>query len=92
GLVSLSVPFFNEQIKIFWFSIPNFFYLLPIPLFTAGLFILVWHDLHRGKNEYRPVLSSIGIFLMGYIGLGASIFPWIIPVHYTLWDAAASGP
>jgi cytochrome d ubiquinol oxidase subunit II len=29
---------------------------------------------------------------MGYLGLGISIFPWIIPFNYTIWDAAASGP
>lgn len=92
ALVSMSMPFMDEQIKNFWFSVPNFYYLLPIPLLTAGLFILVWFDLRHEKREYRPFLSSILIFLMGYLGLGASIFPWIIPFHYTLRDAAASGP
>jgi cytochrome d ubiquinol oxidase subunit II len=32
AIVSISVPFFNEHIKDFWFSLPNFYYLLPIPL------------------------------------------------------------
>ena len=82
----------NDQIKTFWFSTPNIYYLLPIPLITAGLFGLVWRDLHHRKAEYRPFLASIGIFLMGYLGLGISIFPWLIPFKYTIWDAAASGP
>ena len=92
ALVSMTMPFLDARIEQFWFSAPNIYYLLPIPLLTAGLFIMVWRDLHRRKREYRPFLASIGIFLMGYLGLGISIFPWIIPFHYTLTDAAASGP
>ncbi|MCT4634713.1 MAG: cytochrome d ubiquinol oxidase subunit II [Rickettsiales bacterium] len=91
-LVSIAVPFIEEQIKDFWFSTPNIYYLFPIPLITAALFIIIWRDLHGKKHEYRPFLASIGIFLMGYLGLGLSIFPWIIPFSYNIWDAAASGP
>lgn len=92
ALVSLVMPLLNQQIQDFWFTTPNVYYLLPIPLSTAALFALVWFDLHHGQREYRPFLTSIGIFLLGYVGLGVSIFPWIIPFHYTLTDAAASGP
>lgn len=91
-VVSMSMPLLNDHVKNFWFTLPNFFYLLPIPLITACLFMLLWRDLHKGDREYRPFFLSIGIFLMGYIGLGLSIFPWLIPFKYTIWDAAASGP
>ena len=91
-LVSLAVPFINTRIKDFWFSTPNIYYLALIPGVTAALFMLVWRDLHRGAREHRPFLACIGIFLMGYLGLGLSLFPWLIPYHYTIWDAAASGP
>lgn len=92
GLVSICMPFMHAEIKTFWFSVPNIFFLMPIPLLTAGLFLLLWHDLKKGHAEYRPFLTSIGIFLMGYLGLAISLFPWIIPFKYTIWDAAASGP
>ncbi len=92
ALVSICMPFMNAQVKDFWFSTPNIYFLLPIPLLTAGLFILVWRDLRRQQAEYRPFLASIGIFLMGYLGLGLSIFPWIVPFKFNLWEAAASGP
>lgn len=92
GLVSLCVPFLNEAIKTFWFQIPNFYYLAVIPLVTAFLFALLWRDIHIKTAESRPFFLSLGIFLMGYIGLGISLFPWLIPYRYTIWDAAASGP
>lgn len=91
-IVSMTMPFQNDQIKSFWFSVPNIFLLMPIPLLTLGLFVIVWRDLRNEKAEYRPFLASIGLFLMGYLGLGISLFPWIIPFQYTIWDAAASGP
>ncbi len=92
GIVSLCMPLLNERILTFWFSAPNIYYLFPIPLITSMLFILLWKDLLGEKQEYRPFFLSIAIFLMGYIGLGISIFPWIVPFEYTLWDCAAGGP
>lgn len=92
ALVSISMPLMNTNIRAFWFSAPNFYYLLIIPLLTVVLFAILWWDLHCAKREYRPFLLSIAIFLMGYLGLGISIYPWLIPFKYTLWDAAASGP
>jgi cytochrome d ubiquinol oxidase subunit II len=71
--------------------LPNFFYLLPIPLTTAGFFMMIWRDLHRG-GEYRPFLLSIGVFLTGYMGLGISLWPWLLPFQLTFRQAAAAAP
>lgn len=91
-LVSLCMPFINASIKDFWFSTPNFCYLLSIPVLTAVLFIVLWYDLHFSRAEYRPFFLTMLIFLMGYLGLAISIYPWMIPFKFTLWQAAASGP
>lgn len=91
-VVSITIPMLNIHIREFWFSLPHFYFLLPIPLITMGLFILLWHDLYFGKQEVRPFWVSMGIFFMGYLGFGLSIYPWIIPFHYTVHQAAASGP
>lgn len=91
-LVSICMPFVNHEINDFWFSTPNIYYLSLIPLTTAVLFSFVWRDLHHGRAEYRPFLCSVGIFLMGYIGLGLSLYPWIVPFQFDLWQAAAGGP
>lgn len=91
-LVSSAMPFLYPGIKDIWFSFPNFFFLLPVPIITAFLFILLWRDLHKTNHETRPFIITILIFLMGYIGLGVGIYPWIVPFNFTIWDAAASGP
>lgn len=92
ALVSIIMPLSSTRIQLFWFSFPNFYYLVPVPIITAVLFALIWYDLHQGKKELRPFLLSLGIFFMGYLGLGVSFFPWIIPFKFTLWQAAASPP
>ncbi len=89
AIISVAMPFINNEIAHFWFSLPNFYLLLPIPLLTAFLFFLIWKDLRDQSREYRPFLLSIAVFLMGYLGLGISIYPWIIPFKYNLWQAAA---
>ena len=88
-IVSISMPMMNERVRILWFSLPNLFYLLPVPMLTAVLFILIWRDLHAGR-ENRPFFLSIGVFLMGYLGLGISLWPWLVPFSVTFREAAAA--
>ncbi len=91
AIVSVSMPMMNADIKNLWFSLPNFFYLLPVPLLTLVFFIMIWRDLHTGK-EFRPFLLSLGVFLMGYIGIGVSMWPWLVPFEVSFRQAAAAGP
>lgn len=89
GIVSISMPMMNADVRALWFSLPGFFCLLPVPLVTASLFVMIWRDLRRGR-EVRPFLMSVGVFLMGYIGLGISLWPWLIPFEITFRQAAAA--
>lgn len=92
AVVSAVIPLWSEHVRNFWFSTPNIYYLSVIPLITMILFYKTWKGLHQTGCEYRPFIYSIGIFFMGYLGLGISLFPWIIPFEYDIWQAAASGP
>jgi cytochrome d ubiquinol oxidase subunit II len=88
GLVSLCMPFLNADIKSLWFSLPNFFFLLPMPLLSVIGIILLWRDLHS-RREFRPFFLSLGLFLLNYVGLGISLWPWLVPYRVDLWQAAA---
>jgi len=88
AIVSISMPFIDKRIIELWFSLPNFFYLLPIPLFTAFGFVLLWKDL-KSSNEVRPFFLTIVLFFLGYVGIGISLYPWIVPFKFTIWEAAA---
>ena len=89
--VSISMPLMNPDIKALWFSTPNFYRLLPIPLVAAICFSLIWFDLRQG-HEHRPFFVSMGIFLAAYVWLGVSLWPWLVPFQITFRQAAASGP
>lgn len=88
-VISISMPFIDPHIAGLWFGMPNIFILLPIPMLTMGAFYLLWHDL-RGPREARPFLLTMFIFLTAYAGLLISLYPWIVPFHFSVWDAAAA--
>ena len=90
AVVSIAMPFIDARIAGLWFSAPNIFYLMPIPLLTAVVFVILWRDLHNSMRELRPFLLTLALFLLGYIGFSISLFPWIVPFSFTLWDAAAT--
>jgi cytochrome d ubiquinol oxidase subunit II len=87
GVVSLWVPFLGREIEERWFSWPNIAYLAPVPLLTA---LAAWR-LYRALQEnatYQPFFLAIALFLLGYLGLGVSLFPYIVPPKVTIWQAA----
>jgi cytochrome d ubiquinol oxidase subunit II len=70
----------------------KFWVLAPIPFAAAGLFYLLWRDLElkpAGAPDWRPILLAGGLFLTGYFGLAASIFPYNVPFERDIWETAA---
>ena len=60
-----------------------------MPIITAALVFYVWRAL-GGRSELGPFVGSLGMFLMSYLGISISLFPMIVPGHFTLAQAAAS--
>jgi cytochrome d ubiquinol oxidase subunit II len=89
AIVSISMPIMNADIRARWFSLPNFFFLLPVPTASLIMLIMMWRDLHAGR-EYRPFFLSFGVFLTGYIGIAISMWPYIVPFALTYRQAAAT--
>ena len=89
AIVSISMPIMNPDIRARWFSTPNIFLLLPIPTASLIMLIIIWRDLHAGR-EIRPFLLSFGVFLTGYLGIAISMWPYIIPFEITFRQAAAA--
>ena len=88
-LISVITPFINEGIKRLWLTWPGIILLSPLPVIAAVLLVLLWRDL-RHRREYRPFFLSLGIFVMNYIGLGISLWPWLVPYAISFRQAAAS--
>lgn len=90
AIVSIAMPIRDAQIAELWFSLPNVLFLLPIPVLTGLTFITLLRDLNNQSRELRPFLLTLALFLLGYIGFGISLYPWIVPFEFTLWQAAAA--
>jgi cytochrome d ubiquinol oxidase subunit II len=87
--VSLWTPLAVPRIAERWFSLPNFYYLWPVPVITALTAYAAWRWLQNGR-DIPPFLATIGLFLLGYLGLVISSFPYLVPPTLTIWDTAAS--
>ena len=86
---SASGPDGECRYRAAWFSWPNIGFLSPVPIITALIAIGEWYALTR-QYELMPFLGAIGLFLMSFIGIAISLWPMIVPYHYTLWQAASS--
>lgn len=86
--VSIWTPLHSEKIFHRWYSIPNVFLLSPLPLLTMIALYKIWKNLGT-THQYKPFLYSIVVFLCAYIGIGVSVYPYLIPHQVTLWEAAA---
>jgi cytochrome bd ubiquinol oxidase subunit II len=87
--VSIWTPAANAEIAQRWFSWPNIALLAPVPVITGLITIGVWLALAR-RTEWPVFIGAIGLFLMSFLGLAISLWPMIVPFHYTLWQAASS--
>jgi len=86
--VSIATPYLHYDYWRRWFSMPNVLFTAQVPLLviiTAAIF--VW-GLRRGA-ERLPFLMTLALFLLNFIGLGISMFPYLVPRAVTIWDAAA---
>jgi cytochrome d ubiquinol oxidase subunit II len=89
AVVSLWTPLAEPRIAARWFSLPNFYFLWPVPLVTALTAWAAWHWLSQGR-EVPPFLAAIALFMLGYLGLVISNFPYLVPPSLTVWDTAAA--
>jgi cytochrome d ubiquinol oxidase subunit II len=89
AVVSLWTPLANPSIAARWFSWPDIGFLSPVPILAA---LLAWHAWRRlgDGSEYAPFFGALGLFVISYIGIAISLWPMIVPGHFTLDEAAAS--
>ena len=89
AVVSIWTPLSIPRIFERWFSLPNFYYLSPVPLLTALTAYVGWRALEKNR-DVAPFVASIGLFLLGYAGLAISCFPYLVPPSLTIWQTAAA--
>jgi len=88
GVVSLWTPFLEPLYLQRWFGWPTAVFSVIVPLLVAACFLVIVHGL-RTRHDSRPFIASLGLFVLGYVGIGISFYPYIVPTSVTIWDAAA---
>jgi cytochrome d ubiquinol oxidase subunit II len=89
AIVSIWTPLMSETIAARWFAWPNIVFLAPVPLATAAVAWLTWHAL-GSRAQATPFLGAVCLFVLSYLGIAISLYPMIVPHHFTLWEAASS--
>jgi len=87
-VVSLWTPLANDAVFSRWFSWPNILILSPVPIATALVAWATWRAL-SGASQFGGFIGAVGLFALSYIGITISLFPMIVPHHYTLMQAAS---
>ena len=88
GVVSLWTPLAHTDIAARWFTLPNLFWFLPVPILVLVTLYSLLKAIAR-KAHYLPFLLTLVLIFLGYSGLGISLWPNIIPPSISIWDAAA---
>ena len=72
-----------------WFSLPNILFFWWVPAATALVSFGLWRWLETGR-DVLPFLAFVALFLLGYLGLLISNFPYLVPPSLTIWQTAAA--
>lgn len=86
--VSLWTPFLDPKFMARWFSFPAIFLVAPVPILVGFAALMLFRGL-TARHDYTPFIASLALFVLGFIGLGISMFPYMIPPSITIYDAAA---
>ena len=94
-LSSLTAPFVDTRIYDRMFAFPEITLLIAMPLVSMMLTLLMHFLLGVLPTEvdrlaWMPFAISIFIFVLGFLGLVYSFYPYIIPGHLLIVDAAAA--
>ncbi|MCO5153462.1 MULTISPECIES: cytochrome d ubiquinol oxidase subunit II [unclassified Shinella] len=88
GVFSLWTPFLEPLYFDRWFHWPTLLFSLLVPLLVLGCFALLVQGLRTGHDS-RPFIAALGLFVLGFAGIGISFYPYIVPTALTIWQAAA---
>jgi len=88
AIVSAWTPMLHAAYFVRWTGWPQIAYTAPVPILVAALAALLFRGL-RAKAEVLPFLASLGLFVLCYIGIAISFYPYIVPTSVTIWEAAA---
>jgi cytochrome d ubiquinol oxidase subunit II len=86
--VSAATPYLHYDYWRRWFSMPNVVFTAQVPLLVVITSVIFFWSLRRGA-ERLPFIMALALFLLNFVGLAISVYPYLVPRVITIWDAAA---
>jgi cytochrome d ubiquinol oxidase subunit II len=94
ALISMATPWVSATVRERWFALPEIIALMAIPLMTGVSLLAVRGLLNtrvvRGSVCWMPFVLLILVFVLGFLGLAYSIYPYVVIDKLTIWQAASS--
>ncbi len=87
-LVSAVTPFLEAAYWQNWFAWPRILLVAPVPIAVAAVALLIFRMLAARRDGWPFVLMLI-LFALCFVGLGVSMFPYVVPGAITIYQAAA---
>jgi len=91
GYIMLGATWLNMKLEgriQCWFTWPKLGFVAIVPLLVALCIWRLFFGLMR-HHDTAPFLCAVGMFVLGFIGIGISFYPHIVPPSLTIVDAAA---
>jgi cytochrome d ubiquinol oxidase subunit II len=93
--VSLASPLVSPRIFGKWFDYPQILMLAPLPVLSFAVLAGLWWGLRRlpaagDRFAWAPFVAAGSLFVLAYLGLAYSFYPYVVPERLTIYEAAAA--
>ncbi|WP_370673796.1 cytochrome d ubiquinol oxidase subunit II [Pleomorphomonas sp. PLEO] len=88
GVFSLWTPLIGTHYLGRWLSFPAVIFSILVPLLVLACVAVIISGLNR-RQDSPPFFAALGLFVLGFLGIGISFYPYIVPPSLTIQDAAA---
>ncbi|MRD49157.1 cytochrome d ubiquinol oxidase subunit II [Caenimonas koreensis] len=93
--ISMATPLISQTVFDRWFALPQLIGLLPIPVACAVAFFATFEVLRKPKivaagYGWIVFASTVMIFILAFLGLTYSMYPYIVIDRLTVWQAASA--
>lgn len=72
AVVSVWTPLGWRYVAERWFTLPNFFWFVPVPILVLALSLWIWRLSARPASHARPFILTLGLIFLGSSGLGSA--------------------
>ena len=93
--ISLATPLVSPTVFDRWFAMPQLLGLLPIPVACVVALFTAWHVTRDPKvvaagYGWLVFASTVLVFVLAFLGLAYSLYPYIVIDRLTIWQAASA--